>query len=170
MPPRYRLRRAVTADIPVLVRHRIEMFRSMVDLPGRKAAVIAAAFRRLLRRDLPRGGYLAWVAEREGEVVAGAGVVLRPVLPRPWAPRGGVEAHVLNVFTEPEHRRRGLARRLTREVLAWARREKVAVVTLHASDMGRPVYESLGFTQTREMQVLLSKGPRRARRLRGRRG
>jgi GNAT superfamily N-acetyltransferase len=157
MADRYSVRRASKGDIPVLVRHRIEMFRAMRPLKDRDAVVIAATFRRHLARALPRGEYLGWVAEHGGKVVAGAGVVPRPLLPRPWSPRGGFEAYVLNVFTEPEHRGRGLARRLMREVLAWARREGAALVSLHASDMARPIYEGLGFKEGREMRLVMKK-------------
>ena len=158
MPSPYRFRRATVRDIPALVRHRVEMHRSMKAVPDRVAALIASSFRRHLRRALTRGEYLGWVAARDGEVVAGAGVVLRPLLPRPSAPRGGREAYVLNVFTEPGHRRRGLACRLVREILSWARREGAVRVSLHASDQGRPVYEALGFRPTREMRIVLKKG------------
>ncbi len=157
MKDRYSVRRASKKDIPVLVRHRIEMFRAMRPLKDRDAATIAATFRRHLAGALPRGEYLGWVAEHGGEVVAGAGVVTRPLLPRPWAPRGGFEAYVLNVFTEPEHRGRGVARRVMREVLAWARREGAALVSLHASDMGRPIYEGLGFKEGCEMRLVMRK-------------
>jgi GNAT superfamily N-acetyltransferase len=92
---------------------------------------------------------------RGGEVVAGVGVVPRWLLPRPRFPRGSFDAYVLNVYTEPAHRRRGLARRLMREVLAWARRKGAAIVSLHASDAGRPVYEGLGFKEGREMRIRL---------------
>ena len=151
MPARYRIRRATRKDIPALVRHRIEMFHSMMEVPDRDAALIAAGFRRHLGKALPSGQYLGWVAECRSEIVAGAGVIPRLLLPRPRAPRGGIEAYVLNVYTEPAHRRRGLAKRLMRAVLAWARREKAVQVSLHASDAGRPVYEGLGFEAGREI-------------------
>lgn len=164
MPHRYRIRRATVRDIPALVRHRVEMFHSMKRLPDRKAAVIADAFRRHLRKAMPLGEYLGWVAESRGEVVAGAGVVPRPLLPRPGAPRGGMEAYVLNVFTEPEHRGRGLAKRLMRAVLAWSRSRRAVQVSLHASAMGRPVYKSVGFEpRSGEMRVKLTPRPPRRR-------
>ena len=158
MPARYRIRRATARDIPALVRHRVEMFHSMKPLPEAEAKAIAAAFRRHLRTAIPGGRYLGWVAEHGGEVVAGAGVVPRPLLPRPGAPRGGLDAYVLNVFTEPAHRGRGLAKRLMREILGWSRGKRAVQVTLHASNMGRPVYESVGFEpRSGEMRIRLGR-------------
>jgi GNAT superfamily N-acetyltransferase len=54
--------------------------------------------------------------------------------------------------------RRGLARRLMDTMLAWCRAQGMHSIYLHASDHGRPLYESLGFTATNEMRIVL--GPR----------
>ena len=64
----------------------------------------------------------------------------------------GRHAIVLNVYTEPAWRRRGLGELLMREVLAWARREQLDRLVLHASEAGRPLYERLGFVATNEMR------------------
>jgi len=64
----------------------------------------------------------------------------------------GRQAIVVNVFTEPEFRRQGLARQLMLAVLAWARDERLDSLVLHAAKDGRALYESLGFTQTNEMR------------------
>jgi GNAT superfamily N-acetyltransferase len=62
----------------------------------------------------------------------------------------------LNVYTEPAHRRRGLARRLMHEMLGWCRARRVARVVLHASDDGAALYASLGFLRkTNEMSLVL---------------
>jgi ribosomal protein S18 acetylase RimI-like enzyme len=49
------------------------------------------------------------------------------------------------VLTAPEYRGRGFARRLMQEALAYARAREVAWIKLDATDMGRPLYQSLGF-------------------------
>jgi GNAT superfamily N-acetyltransferase len=55
---------------------------------------------------------------------------------------------VLNVYTHPDYRRRGLARRLMLAVEAWCREHGIPVLTLHASPDGQHLYESLGFGPT----------------------
>jgi predicted GNAT family acetyltransferase len=62
---------------------------------------------------------------------------------------------IVNVYTEPDHRRRGLARRLMVTMLDWLRQEGYGTVSLHASDYGRALYESLGFRATNEMRLQL---------------
>ena len=161
----YRIRRATVADADVIARHRIAMFRDMGcgGLPDeRDAEPLAAASRRYLSEALPSGLYNGWLAEDGGgAVVAGGGMIVQRGVPRPENVHGGEEAYLLNVYVEPAHRRRGLARALMGAMLAWARERGLARVVLHASDDGRALYESLGFdTVTNEMRLVL---PRRAR-------
>jgi ribosomal protein S18 acetylase RimI-like enzyme len=59
---------------------------------------------------------------------------------------------VLNVFVDPEYRRRGLARALIERCMDEAHRRRIRTVALHSSDMGRALYEALGFSATQEMQ------------------
>lgn len=151
----YRLRPATAADIAVVAHHRVAMFRDMGILPDGDEGPLAAGSARFLARAIPAADYRGWLAALDGTVVAGAGVVLRPLLPRPGHLDGGIEAYVLNVYTEPEHRRRGLARALMAAVLDWCRGQGIPRITLHASDDGRPLYEALHFLATNEMQLEL---------------
>jgi ribosomal protein S18 acetylase RimI-like enzyme len=109
---------------------------------------------------LRRGEYLGWVAQstcRPLEIVAGAGVQLRPILPPPRAAGDGIElgpeAVVLNVYVEPGWRRRGVGEALMRLVLSPLAERKVRRIVLHASDDGRRLYERLGFVPTNEMRL-----------------
>jgi|SRR5215470_4233888 len=147
----YALRPATVGDVHAVARHRVAMFRDMGVLAEAEAPALEASSAEFLARAIPAGDYYGWVAERDGLVIAGAGIVLRPLLPRPGHLDGGVEAYVLNVYTEGAHRRRGIARALMQTVLGWCRAEHIARVTLHASDEGRPLYLALGFAATNEM-------------------
>jgi GNAT superfamily N-acetyltransferase len=49
------------------------------------------------------------------------------------------------VLTRPEHRRKGLARRLMEDAIAHAKRDGIRTLKLDATEEGRPLYESLGF-------------------------
>ena len=62
---------------------------------------------------------------------------------------------IVNMFTEPEHRRQGLARRLLEEMVAWCRCESYSLVSLHASAEGRSVYTTMGFRPSNEMRLAL---------------
>ena len=59
--------------------------------------------------------------------------------------------YILNMYVDPAHRRQGLAKHLVQLCLDESRRRGLRVATLHASDAGRPLYESFGFAPTNEM-------------------
>jgi GNAT superfamily N-acetyltransferase len=147
----YCIRAATVADAATIARHRILMFRDMGIELGADAAALESTSRDYFEVAVTDGRYCGWMADLDGAVAAGGGLVLRELLPRPGHVRGGTEAYVLNVYTEPAHRRHGLARALMHVMLEWAAARGIARITLHASDEGRPLYESLGFAATNEM-------------------
>lgn len=149
----YHIRPATPEDAAIIAHHRAAMFHDLGNVTQAEAERIAAASAPHIAAWIAAGEYFARLAEIEGQVVAGGGIILRRLLPRPGSLEGGVEAYILNVYTEPEHRGRGLARMVMRALLAWCEERRVARVSLHASDAGRPRYESLGFTATKEMKL-----------------
>jgi GNAT superfamily N-acetyltransferase len=149
----YTIRRATAADAGVIAHHRVAMFRDMGVLAEREAPALHAASEAYLTTALRSGEYLGWVVEAEGKLVAGGGALIRPLLPRPGCTQGGAEAYVLNVYTEPVHRRRGLACQLMQVIIEWCTAQGITRVSLHASDDGRPLYVAMGFLQTNEMRL-----------------
>lgn len=155
----FAIRPATAADAAVLAHHRAGMFRDMGELPDDLRDTLEQAATAYFARAIPDGRYVAWVAyarERPSEIVGGAGLQLRELLPRPHRAQTrlmrGPQALILNVFTERPWRRRGVAEALMRELLEWCRENGVESVVLHASNEGRPLYEKLGFTPTNEMR------------------
>ena len=134
------------------------MYREMGDVPEAKEAELADAAEAYFRTAIPSGEYVAWLVVTMGpheEVVAGAGLLVRPMIPRP-APDGNIElceGTVVNVYTEPGWRRKGLAAMVMEVLLEPARANRINRVSLHASESGRPLYELLGFAPTNEMRL-----------------
>ena len=79
-------------------------------------------------------GGQVYVAERDGALVGASGCAH-------FGPTGWVGA----VAVVPEARRGGLGRALTEVAVAWLRERGATTIQLYATDMGRPVYERLGF-------------------------
>jgi len=149
----FSIREATPADIEVLVQHRLGMFRDMGVSEAELAAMEGHA-RAYFRRAVPDRKYVAFLAENHGRVIAGGGIIIIH-----WpAGRGDLrdsKAMILNMYTEPEFRRRGLGRRLMEKMIAWCRAQGYKSVSLHASDAGRPLYEALGFRPTNELKLTL---------------
>ncbi len=154
----YSIRRATTSDAAIIGRHRVAMFQDMGEVPTdalstELLSTSVAALTSLFRE----GSYVGWLAIDASErVIAGAGAHIKPQLPRISQDRVRVAlmpvALVLNVYTEPAWRRKGIARALMQRVMEWAAAEGIDRVLLHASDAGRPLYRSLGFVPTNEMR------------------
>lgn len=155
----YRIRQATADDAVVIAHHRATMFREMGLVDVAEAASLEAASFVHLRQMLLDRRYLGWLAECNGEVLAGGGVLVSQLLPRPGVLDGGAAALIMNMYTEPASRRRGLARELMNVILEWCRENRIMQITLHASDEGRPLYESLGFVKTNEMRWKAESSP-----------
>ena len=154
MSDAYRIRPATPADADVLVRHRLAMFTDMgVPLD---ADALGQAFRDWLGRVMPAGTYRAWLAETaDGAVAAGGGIT---IIPWPPGPRyvGDRLAFVYNVYTEPAHRRQGLARLVMDAIHAWCRDEGITSMALNASRDGKPLYEAMGYAESVSPMMFLS--------------
>jgi|WetSurMetagenome_2_1015567.scaffolds.fasta_scaffold529250_1 GNAT superfamily N-acetyltransferase len=88
----------------------------------------------------------AFVAEAEKQLVASALLI---VIERPANPvfRTGRTGEVLNVYTAPEYRRKGIATQLMNMLLAFSKQAELDFVELKATTEGYPLYRKLGFEE-----------------------
>jgi len=153
------LRFAVVADIPALVSHRRRMFE---DMYADKAVVrdraayeaMDTAYANILRYEIPVGSTRAWVIDDAGMIAASGALKFTDWLPRPDGQRRGL-VYVHSVYCAPEYRRQGLARRILQAMIDYCRENGWPRISLHASDMGRGLYEELGFMPTNELRLIL---------------
>ncbi len=141
------VRKASPGDLEEVLRLRLALMRSTGSVLAGSAqeAVFLVDSRAYLERTLPLGRFHAWLGVAGDRVVASSGVVPFERPPVPGNP-AGLELYILNMYTEPEWRGRGLARALFAEVMRFAREQGAGRVWLHTTDDGRPLYESEGFT------------------------
>jgi len=148
-----RIRPATLNDCATILHHRRSMFQDMGQGTPEQLQQMFDLTAPWLRSALSDGSYRGWLAENaDGTVVAGGGVLLSSWPASPFDPLTR-RAVILNVYTEPEFRRRGLALQIMHTILDWLKAEGFRSVVLHASDAGRPLYESLGFQPTNEMRL-----------------
>lgn len=159
---RFSVRRATLRDLETLVDQRHKMFDAFRDVPEEAHAIGDREYRKWARARMRRKELVAWLAETVpgGRAVAGGAVWLIEHQPRPGTPAGKTP-YLLSMFTEREFRGRGLASRIVREAMRWARGNGYPRMTLHASKFGRSVYRKLGWERTWEMRVMLGSAVRR---------
>ena len=149
-------RMAMADDATLIVHHRRAMFTDVGYADIARLDAMDAAFAPYVRRAIAEGSYCGWLAvTSEGHVAAGGGLILHewPATPRSTDTQ---RAYILNMYTEPEYRKRGIARRIMNAILDCCRAEGLHSVSLHASEFGRPLYESMGFEPTNEMRLNLT--------------
>jgi GNAT superfamily N-acetyltransferase len=145
-------RPAAPADAPLIAHHRQQMFADSGQAGVEAMQSMAANFVAWVAPRLADGRYLGWLFEDAGQVVAGAGMWLIDFPPH-WMDPEPVRAYLLNFYVEPSHRGQGLAQQMLDLAVDEARRRGIRVVSLHASTMGRPIYERNGFEPTNEMML-----------------
>jgi len=148
------IREASPNDIPEILRQRRRMYEDMHYNDATALDSMVSLSSTYLKTAMADGSFRAWLATDGDRVVAGGAVVISPWPAHPYDLQCR-RATILNVYTDPEYRRRGIACQLMQTMIAWCKREDFARVTLHASDDGRHLYESLGFEPSNEMRLNL---------------
>jgi GNAT superfamily N-acetyltransferase len=156
----FQICRAAAQDADIISWHRARMFQDMGDVSGDAFEILHEKARTRLEQWIDNGNYIGWVAtpaDKPEMIVAGAGVQLQPILPRPVDVSTigeGRQGTIVNVFTEPQWRRRGIASLPIKEIIIWSKNEQIDQLVLHASDEGRSIYERLGFIASNEMRFV----------------
>lgn len=114
---------------------------------------MSSTFERWLTPRLPDGSNFGWVAETDGAIVAGLGMIIMDWPPRPIHPSNDRRAYILNVFVESEHRRKGIAEHLMNLAEERGRELGNRYAILHATKQGRLIYEHLGWMPTSEIAI-----------------
>ncbi|MBR2700314.1 MAG: GNAT family N-acetyltransferase [Clostridia bacterium] len=147
-------RRATADQIDLLVETRVEVLRAAnrLDDSADLSEVAAQSRDYYLRalRDNTHTGFLAFDGE---DFVGACGVSYFRVMPTCHNPTGW-KAYIMNMYVRPEYRRRGVATRMLDLLVADARARGIGLISLEATDAGRPLYEKYGFIpMTHEMEL-----------------
>ena len=145
----YVLRRGRKDEIGVLSGFRARMFATFYETDPQALARDDEAF---FGPALERGEAAFWFVEDEGGArVACCAASMYRLPPKPFA-RKGLYVYVSSMWTEPEHRRRGLGGAMLARCEAYAREHEACFLSLHPTAAGRPVYEGFGFEGAPEMR------------------
>ena len=147
------IRSATADDIPILLHHRRSMWVDMGYDDPAKLDLAEAAARSYFQSALSDGSYQGFLAVDVANKVVGGGGIVISHWPGDLHERKPRRAMILNMYVEPDCRRRGIARMLMKKMIEWCRDQGFARVGLHSSNDGRALYEELGFKPTNEMRL-----------------
>lgn len=144
------LRPVTSSDCDLICHHREAMFRESGH-PEDILVSMAEPYRIWQQASLEDGSYFGFVAEKEGNAIAGVGLMAIDWPPNPRHPQVAKRGYVLNLFVEPDARRQGIAGQLMAAAERAFEERGLSYVILHSTKQGRALYEVEGWTQTSEM-------------------
>ena len=127
--------------IDVLVDMRI---RQLLEEGAKEECNLAPALRDYYDRHFGDYSFRAWVAIHDGEIVGTCGMSIVEKPPY-FSCQTGRIGLLSSVYTVPEFRRRGVAKRLVNTAIRFAKMAKCGEVQITASNDGVKLYTALGF-------------------------
>lgn len=138
-------RKADIRDLDELVRSRLMVLRAANGLEeGAELSEVESESDTYYRRALADGSHVAYLAYDGDALIGTGGVSFFQVLPTCHNP-SGQKAYIMNMYTEPGYRRRGIARRMVELLVAESVDRGVERISLEATKMGRTLYAACGF-------------------------
>ena len=133
---------AKTEDSELLVRHRLGMWKDIRPEFTENAKEMEETTRRWIRAKLSEGKIVGFIAKTKEGTVAGSSCI--------W-----LREDFMSMYTEEDFRRTGVASMIVQCAIDWSRVHGYKTISLHASEVGIPLYERFGFKQTTEMRLML---------------
>lgn len=101
-------------------------------------------------RDESHVAYLVY----DGDMVVGAGgVSFFRVMPT-FHNVTGEKAYIMNMYTKPEYRRKGIAFKTLDLLVEEAKKRGISAISLEATEMGKPLYKKYGFCEMKDEMEL----------------
>lgn len=142
---------ATIEDMDLLMNSRLEMLRIVNGLPEdhRFSSELVETSREYFRD----GDQTTVLALDAGKVIGCSSISYYTIMPTFSHPTGK-RAHLMNVYTKEEYRRQGIAQQMVGMLIEDARINGATEISLDATQLGRPLYEKLGFEDSGECMVL----------------
>lgn len=140
-----RYKKATLEDIEMLTSTRIEVLRAAnklsddIDLSELKKESY-----NYYAKALSNGTHIAYLVFDNSRFAGAGGISFFQVMPTYHNP-SGKKAYVMNMYTVPDYRRRGIAYKTLDMLIREAKNMGITDISLEATDMGRPLYEKYGF-------------------------
>ncbi len=147
-------KKATLDDLELLVKTRIMVLRAanklsdIVDM-----SEVEVQSRTYYQKALKDDTHVAYLVCDDEKVVGAGGVSFFGVMPTFHNPTGK-KAYIMNMYTNPEYRRQGIAYRTLDQLVKEAKSRGISAISLEATDMGRPLYEKYGFVKMNDEMEL----------------
>ncbi len=140
-------KRATIEDIDMLTKTRIRVLRAANSLSDDiDMNEVEKQSYDYYERALCDDTHIAYLVFNEKRFVASGGVSFFQVMPT-YHNVSGKKAYIMNIYTEPAYRRRGIAYKILDLLVSDVRSKEITSISLEATEAGRPLYEKYGFVK-----------------------
>ena len=149
-------KRATESDIEELVNTRIIVLRAANKLSDDiDMSKVKEESYRYYKEFLAAGEHIAYLVYDDNIFIGAGGVSFYKVMPT-YHNSTGRKAYIMNMYTVPEYRRKGIAFKTLDLLVNEVRKKGILQISLEATAAGRPLYEKYGFRQMAdEMELIL---------------
>lgn len=152
-------RRAQTSDIDTLINFRIRFLNELYNHPeNEESEIIKKGLREYFSKAIPAKNFVAWLAEYNGKTIGTSGMVIWHVPSRYGGLESGRLGYILNMYTVPEARKKGICTQLLNKLITKARSLGLKYLHLHASAAGMNIYKKAGFAKPQLVEIELKLG------------
>ncbi len=146
--------RATIKDLDVLTETRIDVLKAANKLSDDvDMSEVKVQSYNYYKRALVDNTHIAYLVFDDNTFVGAGGVSFFSVMPTYHNP-SGQKAYIMNMYTNPQYRRRGIAYKVLDMLVKEAKERGVTAISLEATEMGRPLYEKYGFEKMKnEMEL-----------------
>ena len=138
-------RKAILSDAKKLSEIRSLFLKEMNNITTEEdRIVVEQANFEYFKKALCDNTFVAWIAIDNEEIIATSGLSFFSVPPF-FSVLNGKVAYIMNMYTFPIYRNRGIGTKLFVKIVDEAKHLGYKKITLNATDMGRPLYEKYGF-------------------------
>lgn len=137
-------------DVLLLTKFRIQQ---LIDAGNVEGEDITEVTKKYFKSQFESNSIFGFLCYIEGAPVASGSVSLC-LYPPSWKIVTGEYAYLHGVFTLPEHRGKGIAKKIVDLLMEEIKSRGYQVVNLQASKYGRGMYEKMGFVQQDGYMVL----------------
>lgn len=149
-------RRANINDIEFLVDYRVRFLNELYNHPeDDETEILRKALRQYFSEAIPSNNFIAWLAEYNGKIIGTSGMVVWQMPARYRGLESGRLGYILNLYTVPEARRKGICTRLVNELIKEARSLGLKYLYLHSSEEARNIYRKAGFVEPDQTELIL---------------
>ena len=148
-------KKATIKDIEILTKSRVQVLIAANKLPeNTNMENVKEKPYEYYREALKDGSHTAYLVF-DGEILVGTGGVSYYRVMPTYHNQDGRKAYIMNMYTKPEYRRKGIAKKTLDLLVKEAKSRGIQDILLEATDMGRLLYKKYGFVKMdNEMELI----------------